>query len=125
MKLVALEGDMAVARLAADDPIPAWATRGSLSSITRTAEELSLVCAAAVVPAGVQADRGWRCLRVAGHLDFALTGVLVAILSPLAAAGLSIFAISTYDTDYVLVREQSFGAAVECLKAAGHEVTRT
>jgi hypothetical protein len=125
MKLVALEGEMVVARLAADDPIPAWATRGSISSITRTAEELSVVCAAADVPPGVQAERGWRCLRVAGPLDFSLTGVLASILGPLATAGVSIVAISTYDTDYVLVREQSFAPAVECLRAAGHEVTGT
>jgi uncharacterized protein len=122
LTLVVLEGELAVARLAATDPVPAWATQGSLTSVARTAEELSVVCAAAAVPTNVQAERGWRCFRVAGRLDFALTGVLAAIAGPLAAAEVSLFAVSTYDTDYVLVREPSLAAAIECLKAAGHRV---
>jgi len=122
MMLVVLEGEFAVARLGATDPIPAWAGQGSLSSVTRTAEELSIVCAAAAIPATVQAERGWRCFRVAGRLDFSLTGVLASIAGPLAAATVSMFAISTYDTDYVLVREGTVAAAIACLSAAGHEV---
>lgn len=122
MKLVVLEGELGVARLRATDPAPAWAGEGILSSVTRTAEELSVVCAAAAIPADVPAERGWRCLRVAGQVDFSLTGVLSSILGPLADAGVSIFALSTYDTDYVLVREQSLPAAIECLSAAGHDV---
>ena len=123
MKLVVLEDELAVARLPATDPTPAWAAQGSISSVTRTAEELSVVCAAAAIPANVPAERGWRCLRVAGRLDFSLTGVLASIAGPLAAAKVSIFAVSTYDTDYVLVREQAVAAAIECLSAAGHEVS--
>jgi uncharacterized protein len=122
MKLVVLQDELAVARLEATDPTPAWAAHGSISSVTRTAEQLSVVCAAAGIPANVQAERGWRCLRVAGALDFSLTGVLAAIAGPLAAANVSIFAVSTYDTDYILVREQAVAAAIECLSAAGHEV---
>ena len=93
MKLIVLEDDSAVARLDASDPIPTWAASGSLSSVTRTAEELSVVCAAAAVPASVQAERGWRRLRVAGRLDFSLTGVLASIAGTLAAANVKIFAI--------------------------------
>jgi hypothetical protein len=122
MKLIVLENDLAVARLDATDPIPTWAASGSLYSVTRTAEELSVVCAAAAIPANVQAERGWRCLRVAGRLDFSLTGVLASIAGPLAAANVSIFALSTYDTDYVLVRGERLAAALEALSAAGHEV---
>jgi hypothetical protein len=122
VKLVLLDGEFAVARLPGDEATPAWAAEGSLSSVTRTAEELSVVCAASAVPAGVRAERGWRCLRVAGRLDFSLTGVLASIAAPLAAAEVSIFAVSTYDTDYVLVREESLGAAVDRLRVAGHEV---
>jgi uncharacterized protein len=122
MKLILLDDELAVARLDASDAIPAWAAQGSLSSITRTAEELSVVCAAAAVPADVRAEHGWRCLRVAGRLDFSLTGVLASLADPLAAAKLSLFAVSTYDTDYILVREESLKAAVECWSAAGHEV---
>jgi hypothetical protein len=122
MTLVVLEDELAVARLDANDSIPPWAEQGSLSSVTRTPEELSVVCGATAVPTGVRAVRGWRCLRVAGPLDLSLTGVLASIAGPLAAAGVSLFAVSTYDTDYVLVREQSLARAIERLRAAGHEV---
>ena len=122
MKLLVLDDELGIARLDATDPIPAWAAQGSLSSVTRTAEELSIVCAAAAIPAGVQAVRGWRCLRVAGRLDFSLTGVLASIAGPLAAANVSIFAVSTYDTDYVLVPGESLAAAMEALSASGHAV---
>jgi hypothetical protein len=118
MKLVVLEDELAVARLGATDPIPAWAAQGNFSSVTRTAEELSVVCAAEAIPANVQAERGWRCLRVAGRLDFSQTGVLASIAGPLAAAKVSIFAVSTYDTDYVLVGSRRDGGN-QCL-AAGH-----
>jgi hypothetical protein len=74
------------------------------------------------MPASVQAERGWRCLRVAGRLDFSLTGVLASIAGTLAAANVSLFAVSTYDTDYVLVRGERLVAASEALSAAGHEV---
>ena len=121
MKLLMLDDELGIARLDATDPTPAWA-EGKLSSVTRAAEELSIVCAAAAIPADVQAARGWRCLRVAGRLDFSLTGVLAAIAGPLAAAHVSIFAVSTYDTDYVLVPGESLRAAMEALSASGHEV---
>lgn len=122
MKLVVLEDEMALVRLRPTDAVPAWAQQGSISSVTRTAEELSVVCAAAGVPPSVRAERGWRCLRVAGRLDLALTGVLASLAGPLAVAKVSIFAISTYDTDYVLVREEQLEAAIQCLRAAGHDV---
>ena len=122
MKLVVLDDEFAVARLGPADPTPAWVAEGRLSSVTRTPEELSVVCVAAAVPTNVQAERGWRCLRVAGRLDFSLTGVLASIAVPLAVAELSIFVVSTYDTDYVLVRQESLMAAIGCLTAAGHEV---
>jgi hypothetical protein len=80
------------------------------------------VCPAARVPDDVRAERGWRALAVAGPLDFALTGVLAALAGPLADAGVSIFAIATYDTDYVLVRADRLADAVGALRAAGHRV---
>jgi hypothetical protein len=88
----------------------------------RTRAELSVVCAAARVPDGVRAERGWRALAVCGRLDLGLTGVLAGLLAPLAAAGVPIFAVSTYDTDYVLVREERLAEAVAALRAAGHTV---
>lgn len=122
MRLLVLPGELAVARLDPADPIPAWATQHRFSSMTRTHEELSIVCEAASVPADVRAERGWRCLRVAGSLDFSLTGVLAAIAAPLAEARVSMFAISTYETDYVLVRQENLRVAIDCLASAGHEV---
>jgi hypothetical protein len=117
-----LDGEFAVARLEPSAPIPPWAGQGSVWSVTRTPEELSVVCAAGAVPSEVPSEHGWRCLRVAGRLDFSLTGILAAITGPLAAAKLSVFAMSTYDTDYLLVRGASLVSAVECLRQAGHEV---
>ena len=101
--------------------MPAWAT-GPFVSVTRTADELSVVCPEDVVPSEVRAERGWRCLRVAGTLDFSMAGVLAALVGPLAAAGVSVFAVSTFDTDYLLVKDQDLRRAVDVLRNAGHAV---
>lgn len=90
--------------------------------MVRTAAETTVVCAEETVPGDVRAERGFRALAVAGPLDFALTGVLAALALPLAEAGVSIFAVSTYDTDHVLVREERLEEAVAALRAAGHRV---
>jgi uncharacterized protein len=120
--LRALPGELAVARLPADAPAPAWAASGALSSVTRTARELSVVCAAEAVPAGVRCERGWRALAVDGPLDFALTGVLAALAAPLAAARVPLFALSSFDTDHLLVRAGDLGRAAQALRRAGHDV---
>ncbi|WP_433518187.1 ACT domain-containing protein [Nonomuraea sp. CA-143628] len=97
---------------------------GSLYSLTRTADELSLVCPEALAPsAGASVEPGWTCMVVAGPLDFSLTGILASIAGPLAAANIPIFVVSTYDTDYVLVRSGQADAAFATLAAAGHTVT--
>jgi hypothetical protein len=90
--------------------------------MTRTDEELSLVRAAEAVPSDARAERGWRALRIAGTIDFGLTGVLTSVLAPLGDAAISIFAVSTFDTDYILVREHALAAAIDTLRAAGHRV---
>jgi uncharacterized protein len=110
----------AVCRLPAGAELPAWATAGVFYAVTRTAHELSIVCAQEQVPAGFACQPGWRCLQVAGPLDFALTGVLASLAQPLAAAGISIFAISTYDTDYLLIQDKALDAARAALHSAGH-----
>jgi hypothetical protein len=120
LTLTALPGTFAICRLPPDAPLPGWATGGAWYSITRTADEVSIVCEPERVPAGVQMERGWRALQVAGPLDFALTGVLAALAGPLAEAGISLFAVSTYDTDYVLVKTDRWEAALGVLRAAGH-----
>lgn len=110
----------AVARLDAEAPIPTWAD--GFFSVTRTQSELSIVCAATAVPADVKAERGFRMLAVEGPLDFSLTGVLSSITGALAMAQISVFTISTYDTDYVLIRDEKFSDAAEALRSAGWEI---
>jgi hypothetical protein len=117
-----LPGRFAVCRLPADADVPAWARGGPFNSITRTSDELSVVCAEGLAPEGTRCENGWRVFQVAGPLEFSLTGVLSAIAAPLASAGVSIFAISTFDSDYVLVKEENLAKAVEALRAAGHRV---
>ena len=122
MTLTLMEDRLAVCRLAPGEALPAWAASGGFVSATRTKEELSVVCAASAVPPGVTSETGWRIFQVEGPLDFALTGILVSVARPLAEAGVSIFAISTYDTDYVMVKEGNVAAAAAALAAAGHAV---
>jgi hypothetical protein len=119
--LVGLDAQFAVCRLASDAPLPAWAA-GPLVSITRTPDELSIVCRREDVPDDVRCEPGWRCLRVAGLLEFALVGVLAGLLPPLADAGIPVFVVSTFDTDYLLVKEDRLEAAVAVLRGAGHRV---
>ena len=117
-----LQDELAVCRLPVDAAVPNWAWSGELTSITSTDEELSLVCAADPVPDDVTHTAGWRALKVRGPLDFSLVGILAGISGTLADAGVSIFAISTYDTDYILVRGAELEAAVTTLRTAGYEV---
>lgn len=106
--------DYAICRLESGEPIPAWATidQASFLSITRSQDELSIICPQPQVPAGVTVDRGWRCLKLNGPFDLDEPGVLASIVTPLAKAGLSVFAVATYDTDYILVQklEQAIAA---------------
>jgi hypothetical protein len=95
---------------------------GEFTSITRTADELSVVCSESAVPQGAECETGWRILKIEGPLDFALTGILLSVAKPLADAGVSIFTVSTYDTDYVMVKEQDIDKAMRALTAAGHRV---
>jgi hypothetical protein len=123
LTLAQVEGTFAVCRLDADAALPDWAMRGPFVSFTRTKDELSVVCSEEAVPEGIRCERGWRCLRVAGTLDFWLVGVLAVLLQPLAAAGVSVFVLSTFDTDYLLVKEGDFPRAAEVLRSAGHTVS--
>lgn len=123
-RLVLLKDAFAVCRLAPDAPFPAWAAGGPFVSITRTTEELSVVCRQDAVPEGVRCEAGWRCLRVEGTFDFSLVGVLASLLGPLADASVSILVLSTFDTDYLLVKEEKLETAIEALRLPGHTVLR-
>ena len=120
LPLTILPETLAICRLDPAAAVPAWAEAGAFRSATRTPSELSVVCRDDAPPPGVAANRGWRAIAVAGTLDFALTGILSSLAAPLAAAGISIFAVSTHDTDYVLVKAEALGRAVAALAAAGH-----
>jgi len=121
--LTAISGVYAVAKLPPDAPVPVWVAGGSFVSVTRTPYELSIVCEQARVPSDITIEGGWRALMVAGPLDFNLTGILASLTAPLSAAGISIFAIGTYDTDYLLVRARNLPRAVGVLRDAGHTVS--
>jgi hypothetical protein len=120
--LSVLPGTFAMVRLAADAPLPAWATHGSFFSVTRTDDELSIVCLAAQVPSGISGAGGFRALKVKGPFALTEVGVLAALAVPLAEAKVSVFAISTFDTDYLLVSEKQLHAAIAALRSAGHRI---
>ena len=122
LKLSMTDETCSVCRLSADEGIPHWVPAAGFVSITRTADELSVVCASGSVPPSVRAEHGFRILKIDGPLDFSLTGILSAVAGPLAEAGISIFAVSTYDTDYVLLKAKALNQAVAVLQAAGHFV---
>ena len=123
LALLTLPERFAVCKLEANAAVPSWATSGSLVSITRTADELSVVCPQAVIPEGVTCERDWCCVRVAGRMDFAMIGVVASLVNPLADSGISVFVLSTFDTDYLLVKGDDWDRAVDALRLAGHQVS--
>jgi hypothetical protein len=122
LRLSVLDERLAVCRLDPDSEVPAWATGAPFYCVTRTADELSVVCAEERVPAGVTCERGWRALKFEGPLEFGLTGVLASVAVPLAESEVCILAIATYETDYVLVQESRLDLAAQTLRERGHEV---
>lgn len=122
MDLHIVPGTLAVCRLDPGAGVPGWASGGVLSAIIRTPEELSIVCEQRNVPPDIRCEGGWRALKVAGPLDFSLIGVLASLAGALADAGVSVFALSTYDTDYLLVKADTLERAIDALEAAGHRV---
>jgi hypothetical protein len=116
------DGPYAIVRLAPDAAVPDWATKGGFTSITRTADELSIVCPTENLPRNVSSPHRWICLKLEGPFPFSQTGILLSFIGPLSSNGIPIFAISTYDTDYVLIQEEFAGMALEVLQAAGHEL---
>jgi hypothetical protein len=123
LSLIIMPQRFAICRLSADEPIPTFLSHSPFFSITQTSDELSVVLSEEIVPADWKAETGWRCLKVIGPLDFDLTGSLASLAMPLCAADISIFVISTYDTDYLLVREENLKKATQILLKSGHAVT--
>lgn len=121
MRLSIAARDLAVCRLGGKDEVPDWARphQGFLS-VTRTPDELSIVCSASMVPSGVRSETGWVAIKLEGPIDLAQASVLAPLLMSLAEAGVPVFAISTFDTDHVLVRETMLQKAKSALERSGH-----
>ena len=122
MQLRTLPDTYAIVRLHPGAELPDWVDKGPFRSVTRTDSEVSVVCRDRDVPEGESAEPGWRVLEVLGPLDFSLTGVVASLVDPIAKAEIPIFVVSTFETDYVLVRGNDLDDAIEALELAGHEV---
>ncbi|MAI34686.1 MAG: ACT domain-containing protein [Rubripirellula sp.] len=117
----------AVCRLAADESLPQWALQNDIGkqqfvSLTWTPDELSVVCRESLVPDNVKSEPDWICMRVAGKLDFSLVGILAKITKYLADAHISVFAVSTYETDYLLIKSAQWPLTLKTLSEAGYKV---
>ena len=113
---------LAICRLGPDTGLPAWVAEGTFFSVTRTADECSFVVEERWIPSGVQREGPWRAFKIDGPIPLSAVGILFSIAEPLARAGISLFAISTFDTDYILVRADSLEGARLALSRAGHSV---
>ncbi len=124
LTLQLIPGEFAVCRLPPNESVPVWAGSAPFSSITRTADELSVICAADLVPADITTERGLVLFKLAGPFEFTTVGILASVLAPLASAGLSTLAVATFDTDHVLVKSVQRDAAIRILEIAGHRILR-
>lgn len=122
LKFSRIPGVFTVCRLAPGNPVPEWGLRGDFFSATRTADEISIVCPAAQVPPGIHHDSGWVCFKLDGPFPFSETGILLSFVQPLSERAIPIFAVSTFDTDYVMVKEAWAEKAVGALQEAGHRL---
>jgi uncharacterized protein len=121
-RLSVLQERLTVCRLEPQAEIPPWAAGAPFFCVTRTPDELSIICAEERVPAGIACERGWRAFKLEGPFDFGLVGVLASVAAPLAESDVGILAMATYDTDYVLVKEEQLDLATSALRERGHEV---
>lgn len=119
-----LPATLAVCRLERSAPVPGWVGGDPFVAITRTADELSVICDEAAVPQGVVAARGWRCLKLEGPFDFSVTGLVASFAGALADDGISLMVVCTYDTDYLLVRTPDLDRAIVSLERSGYSVGR-
>jgi hypothetical protein len=111
-----------ICQLKHDEDIPNWLNREHFYSITKTSDELSIVCVQDTIPNSIKCEKEWRLLKIEGKFDFSLIGILASLASILAKAGVGIFAISSYDTDYILVKDKDIEKAVRALSNGNHQV---
>ena len=121
LKFSRVQGSFAICRLPAKTAVPGWALEGAFLAIVSTANEVSVVCSQLQVPSEVKHESGWACLKLEGPFPFSETGILSSFIQPLAEHAIPIFALSTFDTDYVLVRQQSLERTLAVLRSVGHE----
>jgi uncharacterized protein len=125
LELTLMQERFAISRLASDSPLPTWATQGAFYSVTRTCDELSIVVEEFRVPAGTQSQPGWRVFKVRGPFVLSEVGVMESLTAPLADARVSLFVVSTFDTDYLLVAQEQLASAIATLERAGHTIYRS
>jgi hypothetical protein len=122
LRIALLPDSLAVCRLQPDSGLPDWALAGGFCSATRTVDGLTVICRTDRVPADVHASRGWRALKIEGPFDLNLVGILVSVAAPLAQAGVAILPIGTYETDYILVRNEQLDTAIRALQSTNLDV---
>lgn len=122
LDLYVLPERLAICRLGPEEKLPPWAGSAVLLSVTRTQAETTVVCQEENVPAGITCNKSWRCLRIGGVLDFSQTGILSSLTAPLAEEGIPIYALSTYSTDLILIKEKDLSRAVFVLTRSGNRV---
>ncbi len=122
LSLLVIGPVFAIATLNKAEPIPGWVMSSDFYSITKTYDELSIVCPQDNIPLDVKINKGWRCLKVQGPLGFDIVGILASLSLPLASEGISIFVFSSYDTDYIMVKKYDLDKAIEVLRKAEHSV---
>jgi hypothetical protein len=122
MELHVLPGEYSICSLPPEDPIPDWSLNEGFNAILHTPSELSIVCPSDQVPPGITQEASWKCLEIAGPLEFTLVGILAEVLAPLTTAGIPVFVLSSYKTDYIMVKREQLNRALESLQAAGHTV---
>ena len=122
LTLTVLPVRYAICRLDSTADVPEWCSGGQFLSISRTTDELSVVCLETRVPSGVTCESGWRVLKCEGPLDYGLPGIIASLAEPLADAAVPIFPIATYDTDYILIKEPHLANAINALTGYGHAV---
>ena len=120
LTMTILEQEFSLHRLNVNSNVPPEVLAADFYAITKTEDELSIVCPSAIVLTGKKMDAGWRCIKVCGILDLTLTGILAGLTAVLADAKISVFAFSTYDSDYLLVKQENVEQAREALERSGH-----
>ena len=124
LSLKILPQRMAVCRFEPTAPLPDWIGEAGFYSFTRTDAELTIVCPETYLAPGTTSETGWRCFKVQGRLDFSETGIILSLTQPLAENGVAVFVISTFDTDYFMVKEKDLAKAIDALTAKGHQVLK-